>query len=94
MSHQPETIGSTGEGCHRDVHRYQTPADGIDNKAEAFEGHCARQRGGVPFPEDDERGRVTAIMGKFRTAHAAKGASAVGKECRPFIEGGDPQGFK
>lgn len=87
-------FGQLAEWCHRDVDRYQTPPDGIDTKAETFEGHRTQQRGGFRITEDDERRSVTAIMDKLRTAHAAKGASTVGKDCGSFIEGGDAQRFK
>ncbi len=81
----------SGEWRHRNVDRYQALPNGIDTQPETFKGHRTQQRRGLPLPEYDERGSVTAIMGKLRAAHVAQGSPTVGKDRGSFIEGRNAQ---
>lgn len=87
-------LGNRRACCHRGVDRHQPLADGIDTKSETFEGHRTEQRRSPTFPEDDESGRLSAVMEKVRAADPTEGPPAVGKDRGSFIEGRDPQRLK
>ena len=72
-------LGNRGACCHRDVDRHQPLADGIDTNSETFEGHRTEQRRSPTFPEDDEGGRLSAVMEKVRAADPTEGPPVPGE---------------
>jgi len=80
-----------GRAGHRDLDWNQTLSNGINPKAEAFEGHRPEQRRRVRFAEDDQGRCLATIISKLRSANATHTSPSIGKDAGPFIKVGDSQ---
>lgn len=69
----------------------QAFSDGIDAKAESFEGLRAEQRRNPMFAEDDAGRGLAAVVDRLRPAHTTQTSPSIGKDSGPFIEVGDSQ---